>query len=205
MIRVEKRVFLLGTVGSLSLEEERLARSVFGDRLPYGRIWIGKSYLKGANAPVTIATSPRKGAAEYVICWGDPGVYADGAEHVEHTRATLIHELTHVWQGHHGFSAMSYMLASVVAQVSHGVKDIIKKRRYRTWDIHRAQTYLYRMSDIGKPWSHFNVEQQARIVEDWCRATGYTNSAGTFIDGGQMSADDRRYPYIVHNIRAGDK
>lgn len=205
MPREEKSVALLGTVGKISFEEEQLARTVFGDRLPYGRIWLGKNYLKGASAPVTVATNPRRGAAEYVICWGDPNIYANGADHGDGTRATFIHELTHVWQGHHGYAAMGYMVESIVAQGYHGIKDIIKHRRYSDWDSHRSKAYVYSMSDIGKPWGDFNVEQQANIVEDWFRTRGYTNAAGVFIDGGNMSTDDTRYPYVVYNIRTGSK
>lgn len=205
MAREEKSVTLLGTVGKISFEEEQLARTVFADRLPYGRIWLGKNYVRGASAPVTIATNPRRGAAEYIICWGDPNVYANGADHGDNTRATFIHELTHVWQGHHGYSAMGYMIESALAQGYHGIRDIIRHRRYSDWDRHRSQAYVYSMSDIGRSWSEFNVEQQANIIEDWFRTRGYTNAAGNFIDGGNMSPDDSRYPYVVYNIRAGSK
>jgi hypothetical protein len=203
MGREEKDITLLGTAGKISFEEEQLARSVFGDQLPYGRIWLGKEYLKGATAAVTVATSPRGGSAEYVICWGDPVVYANGADHGDDKRATFIHELTHVWQGHHGYSAMGYMVGSIFAQGWHGVKDIIKHRRYSDWDRHRSKAYVYSMNDIGKPWTSFNVEQQGNIVEDWFRANDYRNADGVIIKGGNMSPDDPRYPYIVYNIRTG--
>ena len=102
MGREEKEFALLGIAGKISFEEEQLARTVFGEQLPYGRIFLGKNYVKGATAPVTVATSPRRGGAEYVICWGNPNVYNNGADHGDDIRATFIHELTHVWQGHHG-------------------------------------------------------------------------------------------------------
>lgn len=203
MGREEKSITLLGTAGKISYEEEQLARTVFAGQLPYGRIWLGKDYVTGATAPVTVATSPRRGSADYVICWGDPNVYNNGADHGDDTRATFIHELTHVWQGHHGHTAMGYMVGSVISQGYHGIKDIIRHRRYSDWDRHRSQAYVYSMSDIGKPWGDFNVEQQGNIVEDWFRTRGYTNAAGVFIPGGNMSPDDPRYPYIIYNIRTG--
>lgn len=203
MGREEKSITLLGVAGKISFEEEQLARSVFGEQLPYGRIWLGKEFVKGATAPVTVATSPRGGSAEYVICWGDPAVYANGADHGDDTRATFIHELTHVWQGHHGYSAMGYMIGSVFSQGYHGIKDIIRHRRYSDWDRHRSKAYVYSMNDIGKPWTSFNVEQQGNIIEDWFRKGDYRNADGVIIKGGDMSPDDPRYPYIVYNIRTG--
>lgn len=205
MPREEREFTLIGTAGKLSFEEEQLARTVFGNQLPYGRIWLGKSYLRGASAPVTLATSPRRDRAEYVICWGDPNVYSNGADHGDSTRATFIHELTHVWQGHHGYSSMTYMAESVIAQGYHGIRDIIRYRRFSDWDQHRSKAYVYRMDQVGRPWREFNVEQQGNLVEDWFRVRGYTNADGVFIPPGNMSEGDPRYPYIVHNIRAGSK
>lgn len=190
-------------VGRLSYEEEQLARSVFGDQLPYGRIWLGKQYLIGQNSPVTIAMDLRRDKANYVICWGDPNVYNNGADHGDQTRATFIHELTHVWQGHHGYLPVGYMVGSAAAQAWSGVKDIIKQGRYSGWGNHRNKTYVYSMQDIGKPWSSFNVEQQANIVEDWFKKSDEANADGEIIKGGNMSILDPRYPYIRDNILAG--
>jgi hypothetical protein len=189
--------------GMITYEEEQLARSVFGDQLPYGQIWLGNRYLLGQSVPITIATDVRGKKANYVICWGDPNVYNNGADHGDQTRATFIHELTHVWQGHHGYTPVVFMVESVAAQGWNGVKDIYKQGRYSGWDNHRNKTYVYSMNDIGKPWSSFNVEQQGNIVEDWFKESDEANADGEIIKGGNMSILDPRYPYIRDNIRAG--
>jgi hypothetical protein len=43
----------------------------------------------------------------------------------------------------------------------------------------------------GQPWGSYNVEQQAYLVQNW------------FSDGMSTDADDKLYPYIEQNIRAG--
>lgn len=202
MNRKEELVWNIGVAGQISYEEEQLARSVFRDQLPYGRIWLANRYI-WSNTPVTVANSDDHYQADYVIYWGDPNVYANGADHGDQTRATFIHELTHVWQGHHGYSPKGFMVESILAQGGGGVADIVKQRRYSDWNIHRSKAYIYSMKDIGKPWISFNVEQQGNIVQDWFRRDDYQNADGEIIKGGAMSPDDPRYPYIVYNIRAG--
>lgn len=59
---------------------------------------------------------------------------------------TLIHELTHVWQGHNSAFAAGYIFNSLW----HQAVD--------------ADAYAY---TPGQPWGDYNVEQQAHLVEDW--------------------------------------
>src|SRR3712207_3395930 len=87
----------------LNEEEEALAREVFQDQLPYGRISIANFFLPGnEGTPVTVASGteiiPIKSLTSYTIYFG-PRVFSEGAHLVD--RVTFIHELTHVWQGHH--------------------------------------------------------------------------------------------------------
>ena len=62
---------------------------------------------------------------------------------------TLIHELTHVWQGFHGRSRWGYVCNSVINQAIYG-----------------TGAYDYQPGDA---WGHYNAEQQAELVEDWYR------------------------------------
>jgi hypothetical protein len=87
----------------ITKEEEALARQVFQDQLPYGRIHIANFYLPGnEGVPVTVASGteliPIKSQTKFTIYFG-PTVFRDGAQ-VSNIRNTFIHELTHVWQGH---------------------------------------------------------------------------------------------------------
>lgn len=164
----------------LNQTEIDFARQVFLDQLPYDKIHLASYYLPNNDGvPVTLASVssliPIRSLRHYTIYFG-PTVFRDGATTPE-TRNTLIHELTHVWQGHHSLFAWEYMVASMLAQ---GHAILTEGDRNRAYDF-----------EPGKEWSSYNVEQQANIVENWFR------------DGMSTSADDKLYPYIVKHIRAG--
>lgn len=88
---------------------------------------------------------------------------------------TLIHELTHVWQGQNGVLGFGFMLKSVGCQC----RAFVTK-------LDTAAAYKY---ELGKEWDDYNVEQQASIVEDW-----YCNG---------LKDTDPRYRYVRDNIRRG--
>ncbi|HEX8920428.1 MAG TPA: hypothetical protein VF766_03055 [Pyrinomonadaceae bacterium] len=159
-------------------EEEALARQVFHDQLPYGKIYIANFYLPGnEGVPVTMASGteiiPIKSLTEYTIYFG-PEVFRKGA-HAPATRETFIHELTHVWQGYHSTFSWHYMVESMLAQ---GRAIIFHGDRNRAYDF-----------KAGQAWDDYNVEQQANIVESW------------FAKG--METDSELYGYIDEHIRAG--
>jgi len=81
----------------------------------------------------------------------------------------LVHETAHVWQGKNSIFALTYVFDSIYNQCI------------------RSNAYAY---SPGKPWSSYNVEQQASIVEDW-----YVSGEPSF---GSL------YPYIVNHVRRGD-
>jgi hypothetical protein len=176
-LRIRRREL---TTRLLNQEEEDLARQVFEEQLPYGRINIANFFLPGnEGVAVTVASGtaliPVKSLTDYTIYFG-PQVYTEGA-HGPRTRHTFIHELTHVWQGHHAAFSWEYMVGSMIAQgralVVHG---------------DRNKAYEYDLSGPD-PWDSYNVEQQANIVEDWF--------------AGGMDETDPRYVYIKDHIRAG--
>jgi hypothetical protein len=163
----------------LNQEEEALARQVFEEQLPYGRISIANFYLPGnEGTPVTMASGtaliPIKSLTEYTIYFG-PDVFREGAHSAR--RSVFIHELTHVWQGHHSTFSWEYMAESMLSQG----RAIIKHGD-------RNKAYEYNLESL-RPWDSYNVEQQANIVEDWF--------------AGGMSETDPRFVYIKDNIRAG--
>ena len=162
----------------ISEEEIALARQVFQDQLPYGKIHIANFYLLGnEGVPVTMASGteliPIKSLTDYTIYFG-PEVYRDGALTPE-TRNTFIHELTHVWQGYHSTFSWQYMVNSMVSQ---GRALIFHGDRNKAYDF-----------EAGAQWRDYNVEQQANIVETW------------FAKG--MSTEDPLYVYIAEHIRTG--
>jgi hypothetical protein len=64
--------------------------------------------------------------------------------------ATLIHELTHVWQGHNNAFPWGYVADSIAMQCMLG-----------------GRSYAY---VPGDQWSSYHAEPQAQIVEDWYNA-----------------------------------
>jgi len=165
----------------LGTHETSIAKSVFENTIAYDRVLIGDGL--GASArPFTIPvpfTSPRK----YMINVGENGY--QGMSYVQKDKELLIHELTHVWQGHHSTWAWSVQGSSIYHQARHG-----------------DAAYDYSKSSY-KDWDDYNPEQQAQIVEDWFRAASLEANGGKSVDGadGLMGEDDPRYGYIVLNIR----
>jgi hypothetical protein len=126
---------------------------------------------------VTVASGteliPIKSLTDYTIYFGAE-VFRDGAQ-TSGTRETFIHELTHVWQGHHSTFSWQYMVNSMLAQG-------------RALIVHGNRGMAYEFTP-GQPWNSYNVEQQAYIVEKW------------FARG--MRTDSELYVYIAENIRVG--
>lgn len=186
--------------------EKDEAKKVFADSVDYSNVTINDL---GGNQVITIAGRKLDDLRNwtYSICW-NTSVVQNGVIPLKVHR-TLIHEMTHVWQGQHGAYPTNYMVQSLFAQLSSGIGDIIKKREWRTWDEHRGATYTFAMSDIGKNWSEFNVEQQASIVESWYIAEADRKNEGRFfgdgVYGGGTSETDPRFPYIRDVIRAGNR
>jgi hypothetical protein len=165
----------------LRQSEIDLARQVFRDQVPYDRVHIASYFLPGNTVPVTMASASSlipflSGSRHYTIYFGQD-VYDNGADQPGITREHFIHEMTHVWQGHHGRFGWEYMAESMIAQ---GHAIITKGDR--------NEAYKF---EPGKPWGSYNVEQQAFLVQNW------------FSDGMKTDADDKLYPYIEKNIRAG--
>jgi hypothetical protein len=150
----------------LSAKEGNEARRVFMGSLQTSRVEISDSIGFG-NRPWTSV-----GIWTYTLNLGPEG-YKDAA--APNWAPTLIHELTHVWQGQNGTLGFGYMLKSVGCQC----------RAFVT----KGDTSAAYQYEVGKDWDDYNVEQQASIVEDW-----YRNG---------LKDTDSRYRYIRDNIHRG--
>ena len=93
--------------------------------------------------------------------------------------ATLIHELTHVWQGEHWRHTGDYVVDAAAHLVGVPLRN----------------PYAYR---LGLRWEQYYAEQQATIVEDWFAVPGTSDSTGD-----SASTDSPRFPFIRDNIRRG--
>lgn len=164
----------------LKESEVAFARQVFEDNLPYDRVYLSSRFFpfneKTGTAVTTASLAsfiPLQSLRSYTIFAG-PKVYDEGADGLSFGH-TFIHELTHVWQGYHGYLGWAYMAQSMLSQ---GYAVLTQGNRNRAYDY-----------EPGKPWKDYNVEQQALLVEHW-----YKNG---------MSEADERYTYIANHIRAG--
>jgi hypothetical protein len=90
-------------------------------------------------------------------------------------RSLLVHELTHVWQGHNSVFALSYVINSAFHQCRGSARGG-----------GRGAAYDY---SPGLPWRAYNAEQQAEIVEDWYEAG--------------MPESGELWHYIRNNVRLG--
>jgi outer membrane protein OmpA-like peptidoglycan-associated protein len=89
-----------------------------------------------------------------------PGYFADLVCDV------FIHEMTHVWQ-----YSRAYANAADIA-----ARCIYAQKIGAGYDV-----------TVGDPWNSYNLEQQAKIVEEWSK--------------GGREEDDERFPYIHYIIR----
>lgn len=133
---------------ALMRDERIIAEAVFRGSIPYYRVEIDPGIGLGGRAftlpfPLPVVSPIALG---YII-HGGPDAFSLGMHTSASLRATLIHELTHVWQGVHGYWATQYVHSSVWAQGWHG-----------------SHAYDY---TPGLDWDAYNSEQQAKIVEDW--------------------------------------
>jgi hypothetical protein len=174
---------MMRNVRFLAAHEIRIARSVFEDTIPYDRIYIGDG-LGFTGAPFTIPVPGLPGSSrKYLINAGDGYT---GMSHFQAEKDTLIHELTHVWQGHHSTWAWTVQGSSVLHQAIQG----------------RDGAYNYDHNNY-KDWDSYNPEQQAQIVEDWFHDACKEANGGKIVNGKDwfMGEDDPRYTFIELNIR----
>lgn len=127
-------------VRALTDAERSLARSVFGKAIDLDPVRILSSPLKRAFV------AGRWFGRDWVV-WPRAGLAGDFAAGSLWQRATLIHELVHVWQAQSGVSLLTAKL--------------------RAGD--SAAAYAYALDDTCV-WAGLNIEQQASLVEHAYRA-----------------------------------
>lgn len=162
---------------ALKQAEIDLAWQVFRNTLPYKRILIGNK-LGWFDCPwMEIVDAPGWGTGDFYYLHMGPIGYPDATASAlmthdnDEVRNAFIHELTHVWQAYHDKKwVFTRSVANQICAMADGSYD----------------AYSY---ELGRDWNKYNVEQQAKLVEDWFKvdkmATGYTF----------------RYQYIRDHIR----
>jgi hypothetical protein len=160
----------------LNAAEIALAQEVFGSTLPYDNIQLTDFCGLGGRAftapGVDGKTYCNLGKAFNNTLGTATSAYPNSGE-------LLIHELTHAWQIAHNSFIPGFVCSGIVNQTNYVMGDDV---------------YVY--GPPGPPWSTFNLEQQAQIVNQWFAGDGNQNGTSKDIHGpyGQ---------YISGNILAG--
>jgi len=132
---------------ALNTTERHEARRVFESTIPYDK--IGLTNASGMNdRPYTTPNGNPFDWESWDIHWGPQSEWDAKIKKYgnQYFWDTLIHELTHVWQGHNGTTGVGYIFNSLYHQAVD--KD--------------AYNYT-----AGQAWDDYGAEQQAHIVEDW--------------------------------------
>ena len=163
-------------VRKLGLKEITLAQTVFKNTIPYDKVLVSdglgyndREFTMPTSMPATMLFNVDSDLGKYVMHCGD-GYY--GMSELQNDKETLIHELTHVWQGEHYKGSWDYVFGSMFSQALLG-----------------EDAYEYDRKDL-LPWDNYNPEQQAYIVQHW------------FAGGMKEKIDeDRRFYFIKKHIR----
>jgi len=167
----------------LATGEIHLAQTVFKRSINYDRVLISdglgsnnREVTLPTSLPVTVYLNVPSSEGDFVIHAGDGYL---GMSTLDSDRNTLIHELTHVWQGQHQYtSAAFYGLIGLITQLGDDPYPYDHDHLYSSWDL-------------------YNMEQQAQIVEDWF-------SDGMKEYNPDTEEGDRRFYFIKTAIR-GEK
>ncbi len=135
---------------TMTLEEWRLAQSVFGDTLPP----LDKIILTNLSGLGGRAFAAPNFARQCLLNLGDG--YDDPIRwHPDSYRKdgqVLIHELTHAWQIQHSSFVPGLVCEGITNQA---INSLVEN--------------VYEPEPGGKDWSDYNLEQQATIVDRWFR------------------------------------
>jgi hypothetical protein len=123
-------------------------------------------------------------ADKYLVCMGENyyliGLIAPPTPPYTDTRVLLCHELTHVWQGHHGATSWDYIVNALGAQCSLGDA---------AYDISGGDGVV--TAGEMRPFHTYNAEQQGVLVESYLADRLAGRHPNVF------------EPYIRDNIRPG--
>ncbi len=128
----------------LADDEIAHAREIFGAAIDYGAVRITRGSLLAAFSATALGNRINLQPIHFA---GDTLALSEAG------RSVLIHELAHVWQ--YQQTGMRYAISSLAAQL-------------RAWITtgSRRHAYDWRKA-LGKPWRHWNAEQQAQCISDY--------------------------------------
>ena len=159
---------MCGGYRRLTPQERAEAEKIFGASINLDRVQVGFAALPGKLIEAVNGELVRAFTTMYLVNFG-PGATVE--------IRTLIHELTHVWQG--AQQGPLYMTRALEAQIAAGVTNLFHSGTYDDSAAYAVTPQA--IAANGGQLSKFNPEQQASIVElfwvkqfgaDWLRAGG---------------------------------
>jgi hypothetical protein len=169
---------------AMTKEERAFASKVFMDKIPFDRITLTNMSHGGGRA----YTIPSIDGSILVNLddapYDNPATYSDQRLGSDYSQpgSLFIHELTHAWQ-----IANTSFVPGLIYDVS------------SNYSYHSGGDESHRLDNIEwsrQPWSSFNLEQQAHIVDDWYGV--FCNDLESF-----NALNDPAFHFISDNIRAG--
>ncbi len=177
-------------VRHLAEGEKQIAMLVFRQTIPYEQVLISdglgggdREFTLPTKLPTSLLFNVSSDDGKYVIHAGDGYL---GMSTVQEDRNTLIHELTHVWQGEHWSSP--YWVNSAGMQAAFGLAGALDRLAGYGPGAPPNAAYSYEKVDLWD-WDDLHAEQQAQLVEDW-----YKNGMKKDPD------EDFRFYYVQRHI-----
>lgn len=167
-------------------DEYQFAAQVFGGSLPpIENLWLTNLESFGGRAITLPGPRGRIYLNVGAYCMDHPVTHIQPS--YPRPGQLFIHELTHAWQIHHRSFVPGWLCEGAVLQ---------------TRKFFGAKVYQY--GPAGQPWSEYNLEKQASIVDDWFAGT--RNGLDPVTKMPLLPAMDRMddyYRYIRDNILQG--
>ena len=162
----------------MSGDEEVFADQVFMGQVPYNQVWL--TNMSNGGRAFTWPMPDGSILMNLGDAQPDPVHYAKPDSSYTDQGQLFIHEMTHAWQIAH--TTFPFGLAC-----------------------ERIKDPSYDYGPPGPPFSLFTVEGQASLVDDWYAGNRVQKSGHPSGTGKEMDESDVYFPYIVNNIRSGDR
>jgi hypothetical protein len=161
---------------AMNAAEIALAQKVFGSTLPYDNIQL-TNFAGLGGRPFTAPGVDGKTYCNLGQTFNN--TLGPGGQYYPKNGEVLIHELTHAWQIAHNSFLPGFVCSGIINQANYVMGDDV-----------------YAYGPPGPPWSSFNLEQQAQIVNQWFGGDHNQNGPPTDINGPYAQ-------YIRSNILTG--
>jgi hypothetical protein len=163
----------------LTAAEQGFADQVFKGTVPYDRVVLTDMVGAGGRA-FTFPSVDGTILVNLGAAYNDPmNSKSNGSKDIFNKGEVFIHELTHAWQIMHDNFVSGWMCDALGTQA-----------------VNTGGVNVYKYGPPTSPWSAFNLEQQASIVDQWFAGARVTGQKA-------MDRNDPYFWYIANRIWVG--